>query len=179
MGRYPKGNITNTWALAPNIARSAGAHSLKAGVDMRWIQYIVTNFGNPLNLSADARYPGGLQPGQQHRRHSCVFPAGDRSPSGSSDFNQPTTIHVQYFAPWVQDDWRVNRRLTLNLGLRWDFNVPANERYNRLNRGFDLTSVNPVDTMIDRTKFPDVPTLRGVAAVRRRGRAAPQRRQHV
>ena len=25
-----------------------------------------------------------------------------------------------YFAPWVQDDWRMSRKLTVNLGLRWD-----------------------------------------------------------
>jgi hypothetical protein len=37
-----------------------------------------------------------------------------------------------------QDDWRVSKRLTVNLGLAGTFNVPANERFNRLNRGFDL-----------------------------------------
>ena len=26
-----------------------------------------------------------------------------------------------HIAPWVQDDWKVNKRLTVNLGLRWDF----------------------------------------------------------
>ena len=83
VGRYPSGSITNTWALAPNIARSAGAHSLKAGVDMRWIQYIVTDFGNPMNLiCGPQRYPGVLRPGQQHRQHGCVFPAGDPQPTG-------------------------------------------------------------------------------------------------
>ena len=53
------------------------------------------------------------------------------------------------------------KRLTINLGLRWDFNIPANERYNRMNRGFDLNLTNPVDQMIDRTKFPGFPTVKG------------------
>ena len=28
-----------------------------------------------------------------------------------------------YIAPWVQDDWRVNKKLTINLGLRWGLRV--------------------------------------------------------
>ena len=33
--------------------------------------------------------------------------------------------HFKYFAPYVSDEWKVNSRLTLNLGVRWDYrNVP-------------------------------------------------------
>src|SRR5262249_53218408 len=41
-------------------------------------------------------------------------------------------IQSKYFALFVQDDWRVNRRLTLNLGLRWDLETGNTERFNRL-----------------------------------------------
>src|SRR5262245_4471931 len=53
LGQYPTGTITNTWSVAPNISRTQGAHSLKAGADLRWIQYITTSLGNPLNLSTN------------------------------------------------------------------------------------------------------------------------------
>src|SRR5262249_7648083 len=59
-----------------------------------------------------------------------------------------------YFAPWVQDDIRVTRRLTLSVGLRWDFVTPLTERYNQLNRGFDTSAVNPISSLIDQTAFP-------------------------
>lgn len=36
-----------------------------------------------------------------------------------------------YTAPFIQDDWRVNGKLTLNLGQRWDYESPFTERYNR------------------------------------------------
>src|SRR3954465_10603747 len=42
LGQYPSGSITNTWSAAPNISRTQGLHSLKAGADLRWIQYIAT-----------------------------------------------------------------------------------------------------------------------------------------
>src|SRR5262249_26022861 len=67
-----------------------------------------------------------------------------------------TAYMYRYFAPWVQDDWRVSKRLTVNLGFRWDFNMPATERYNRLNRGFDFTSVSPVNALIAPGSLPTV-----------------------
>ena len=162
LGQYPTGTITNSVSFAPNVSRTQGAHSLKAGADMRWIQYITTSLGNPLNLGTnrtatqrDYTRGDGLS-----GNSAASFLLGTLS-SGSSDLNLLPTYLYRYYAPWVQDDWRVSRKLTLNLGLRWDFNIPANERYNRMNRGFDLNVVNPVDKLIDRTKFPNFPTVRG------------------
>src|SRR5437899_910979 len=119
---------------------------------MRWIQYITTSLGNPLNLSTnraatqrDYTRGDGLS-----GNTAASFLLGTLN-SGSSDLNLLPTYLYRYYAPWIQDDWRVARRLTLNLGLRWDFNIPANERYNR---GFDLNLTNPGDQTIDRTKYP-------------------------
>jgi hypothetical protein len=44
----------------------------------------------------------------------------------------PRQFNFRYFAPYVQDDWKVNTRLTLNLGLRWDFRTVPNESNDRM-----------------------------------------------
>ena len=72
--------------------------------------------------------------------------------SGGSQYNAFPINMYKYFAPWIQDDWRVTRKLSVNLGFRWDLNVPANERFNRLNRSFDRTVTNPADSLV--TEFP-------------------------
>ncbi len=38
-----------------------------------------------------------------------------------------------YYAGYAQDDWRVTSKLTLNLGVRYDYDSPRTERYNRMN----------------------------------------------
>ncbi len=45
--------------------------------------------------------------------------------------SQAYGIREAYLAPYIQDDWRVTRKLTLNMGLRWDINLPYTELQGR------------------------------------------------
>ncbi len=55
----------------------------------------------------------------------------------------PLDRFSDYLAEYFQNDWKVTRNLTLNLGLRWETDTPIIDKNNRQN-GFDMEAINPV-----------------------------------
>ena len=164
LGRYFGFNYTNTLAFHPTVTWIKNSHNIKAGVDMRWIQYNNQSPGNPFRLQATRSFTqkeynrGDANSGNSY----ASFLLGSISPgSGGADVNVFYSTLGKYIAPYIQDDWKVSRKLTLNLGLRWDLNISPNERYNRINRGFDPTVVNPADKLADRSQSPGLQPLKG------------------
>ena len=162
LGNHFNVNYTNTVATHPTITYIRGSHAIKAGVDMRWTQYAVKNAGQPFLLRAERNFTRADFNRQDALSGNSIatFLLGTPT-SGRVDVNLfPIHLH-KYYAPYVQDDWKVTTRLTVNLGLRFDFNAAADERFNRLNRSFDAQAANPVDRLIDRARFAGLPPLQG------------------
>ena len=66
--------------------------------------------------------------------------------TGSLDSNTHTSARSNYYAVFVQDDWRARSNLTINLGLRWEHETPTFETHNRAVDGFNPTASNSVAT---------------------------------
>jgi hypothetical protein len=62
---------------------------------------------------------------------------------GSLLATYPLLSRADYYAGYIQDDWRVTPRLTLNYGIRWDIDQPRWVEDNRQN-SFNPTAINPV-----------------------------------
>jgi hypothetical protein len=62
--------------------------------------------------------------------------------------NPSYALHQNYLAPFVQDDWRVNNKLTVNLGVRWDYESPFTERYNKFVTNFCTTCPSPLQSSV-------------------------------
>lgn len=110
----PLTNPTNTYEIIDSATWIHGAHSIRFGMDLRESRMFSTNAAHSRgNFSFDGGYTGD---------GFADFLTGYPS-SGSRDFPRNLfgeTIDNYHF--YVQDDYKLSRRLTLNLGLRYEFN---------------------------------------------------------
>jgi hypothetical protein len=155
LGRYPSSNISNTLTLHPVMTWARGAKTFKAGLDMRWLQYSTQNPGNVLSLSSSASFTQEIYNTAQALKGNSIASWLLGTPSsGSLTYNVFPIYFFPYYAPWAQFDWKVTRKLTINLGIREDLNLPPTERYNRMDRGFDPKAPSVLDKLVDRSKYP-------------------------
>lgn len=126
------------WQFLEQITKIFGGHTLKAGFDYRLLN------GNNYQTSA----PSGSFNFTSGLTANPVSPAGTGSTYASFLLGEvasaTVTTHVgesqsaKNISGYVQDDWKVTRRLTLNLGLRWDLQTQPVERNNGVSN-FDPT----------------------------------------
>ena len=136
-----RGDLSHS--LQGSITKIANKHTIKFGGDYRMYRYadlqandVTPSFAfnsvwtqqNPFSPSATAGW--GL----------ASFLLGTPA---SGNTRIPGSIAVQWFymAGYIQDDWRVNNRLTINMGFRYDLETPYTERFNRTT-SFDLNATS-------------------------------------
>jgi hypothetical protein len=164
-------DVTNNFTFDADLTKSAGAHSLEFGGEFDEFQY--GNPGFKGNANGSFGFGSGFTQFNPHNSNcypaapsngntnacSANTPNGSALASlylglPSSTANNVGAGHVDWnktifegqpvWAIYFQDNWTVNHRLTLNLGLRYDVQRGLRERNNNLNRGLCLTCVNPI-----------------------------------
>lgn len=158
IGTDPYGNYRlgqDTGQLSATLDKVHHQHEIKFGFEGRIHQmnYIQTNAPNGFfSFAADGsnQCPNGLDTcggdpmasflmGQLTQ--ACV--SGDGCGSYYEIQFRPATTNYQY-GFFGQDNWKVNQKLTLNLGLRYDVTLPRTDRYNRQN-SFDPNVASPLN----------------------------------
>ncbi len=133
-----------TWSLQSSISLQRGKHLIKTGGEARLIRgNFFTNSSPSGSFSFGVNQTGGPradQPSNGFSMASLLLGYG----SGSIDFNSAVSIQNLYSAFYFQDDFHVTPKLTLNLGLRWEYDTPRTERYDRTTRGFAYNTPNPL-----------------------------------
>ena len=148
MGGDPYGNYKqgkDSGQVSVSLNKVWGEHDAKFGFEGRQHQmnYIQTeapngNFNFDTSGSSGCFYDLSLCGGDA----MASFMMGRSSSNYYEIQDEPATEDRQY-AWYVQDNWKVNHKLTLNLGLRYDVSMPRTERHNRQN-WMDLTVKSPL-----------------------------------
>jgi hypothetical protein len=149
LGRSQSNNFTNTFELQGSATKVWKSHTIKMGMDARQINYLLQQPGDILSFQGSDSWT--------QRQWNVTEPtSGDGYASfllgvvsGSSNYPLFPWWKRPYYSPYVQDDWKVTRKLTLNLGFRVDYNMPTYEKWNRMNGPFDPNVASPIVGRID------------------------------
>ncbi|MGB8478588.1 MAG: TonB-dependent receptor [Acidobacteriaceae bacterium] len=148
-GSDPYGNYKlgqDTGELTATLTKQLGRQELKFGFDGRLHQmnYIQTNAPNGIfnfGQHGTSEAPGDVT--QYGGDAMATFMLGYASNGGYYEIQDQNAQENYQFAGYVQDNWRVNDKLTVNLGLRYDVTLPRTERHNRQN-WFNPNALSPL-----------------------------------
>jgi hypothetical protein len=139
---------SQSWQLFGTWSSIKGNHSFKFGMDARQYRlntFTVGNstgtfsFSNNTWVRASSSASSTVVMGQDFSEFMLGLPT-----SGSYDLSTYGSWYSYYASPFVQDDWRIKRNLTVSWGVRYDWNGPYHEKWARTVNGFDTADANPL-----------------------------------
>lgn len=134
-----------TYTAQAGMVKIHGAHTMKYGFEYRHAQAALINRTNAAGAFNFTRGWTSANPQVDDPNTGNAIASFLLGYLGSAN----ATLNAMPFWSWgypvlyYQDDWQVTRRLTLNLGVRWDYEMAPLERYDRQNRGFDFDAKSP------------------------------------
>jgi len=125
-----------------------GSHTVKFGADFRKMgidTYIPGNGAGFFEFDTDTTSSDGLTTGSSTNGSSLAsfllgFPSGNSSRVSSISVSTPLNVFTYYYGGYVQDDWRVNSKFTVNYGIRLEHEDGLREQNNNFSVGFDTAA---------------------------------------
>ncbi|MBI3207449.1 MAG: carboxypeptidase regulatory-like domain-containing protein [Candidatus Solibacter usitatus] len=141
------GTASLTHALSGTFTKLVGNHNIRFGTDFRVYRQNLGRFQldtapqlafssiytrGPLDNSTAPTVGGEL----------TAFLLG--VPAGELDRSASYAQQDKWFGVFLHDDWKITRRMTLNLGLRYEYESPVTERFNRSVAHFAFDQASPI-----------------------------------
>ncbi len=148
-------DINNRYQFLDDITWITGKHTIKAGLEFRYMTFPQTgcavNTGGNFNFNQNetagydvtaAKCAGGCVVAGKTGNEFASFILGQVD---SANFTAPFSYmpKMKYGSPWINDDFKLTPKLTLTLGLRFDWQSGLSEQHGKFST-FDPTAANPV-----------------------------------
>lgn len=143
-------------SIQPAITKLLGNHTARGGYDLRVVrENFISNGYQGGRLFFDGTFTSPASNSSSALRNAFgrdiaaflvgIATTGSGSTASQLDNSINYSVQSVYHGFWAQDDWRLSPKLTLNLGLRYEWEGALTERFNRIQRGFDLGTPSPID----------------------------------
>ncbi|MCS7026392.1 MAG: TonB-dependent receptor [Bryobacteraceae bacterium] len=141
---------SDSYSIQPNLQWVRGRHNLKMGSELRLYNQNNIRPGSASGNYSFTRAWTQADPQRADALSGNVFASFllGHPATGFVDRNSDPALQNRYYVLFLQDDWKIARKLTLNLGLRWDYETPIYERFNRMVRGFAFDQPSPIASQV-------------------------------
>jgi hypothetical protein len=124
------------------LTRLMNAHNVKLGGDYRIIGVDSLNYGAS---TGNFTFSGGFS----NNALADLLLGYPSSTSSGIPLNAQLDGYVRYYSGYIQDDWRVNNRLTVNYGIRLERETGMMEKNDQQTVNFDQAAVNPLNSLVN------------------------------
>src|SRR5262245_54384385 len=141
------------YAINGALTKLVGNHSYKFGADLRRLGVsLATVTTGETSLAGNFNFTQAFTGRNGVGGHELASLLLGLPSSGQAPYNNGQgEWFTRYWGAYLQDDWRMSAKLTLNYGLRLEHEDGLREIENRQTVGFDQNAVNPIDALVNKT----------------------------